>query len=592
MNARLILFQDIYRTFGWRLLALLALMALVGTTEGITVVLLLPLISRLGITGAGAPSIIQRQVEQALAWISSEPGVGVVFACIVVLAVCQAGLFLLLMWSMAVMNRRYAAAWQTRLFDAFINAQWTYLVDKKSGELINAIVVESGRCATAFVTLTHILSAAIVAVVYSSLALLVSWQTSLLLVALAGAMALTVARLLRISRAIGHQVGPLNASLQVTVNEQLLGAKIVKATNGEARASARVEGIARAIERATRVGLFLPSLVRGLFEGTALVALAGLLVFGVLAVGVDPASLVVVLALFVRLFPRFTTLQTYLHNLNTCAPAILIVKGLLAQAEAHREHRSAGQPMAPVRIPTALRVEGLYVGYGDRPVLSGVDLTLAVPGMVGIVGGSGSGKSTLIHTLLGLLSGTKGRITLGENQLGEVDVGEWRRCIGYVQQETILFHASARDNIAFAHPDASEEDIVAAAQQANAHDFIMAMPRGYDTPIGDQGVLLSGGQRQRLGIARALLGKPVLLLMDEPTSALDAQSEAEVMRTLEELRGRLGILIVSHRLATVRHADRIFVLESGRVVEEGCWDVLIARRTQLHALARAQHMVG
>jgi ATP-binding cassette subfamily B protein len=152
----------------------------------------------------------------------------------------------------------------------------------------------------------------------------------------------------------------------------------------------------------------------------------------------------------------------------------------------------------------------------------------------------------------------------------------------------MLFHASVRDNLTFANPDATDAEVAVSARRAHAHGFIEALPQGYDTIIGDQGVRLSGGQRQRLGIARALLTNPKLLILDEAMSALDVEAEAVLVLTLEELRAEMGILVITHRLAAVRSADLICVLEAGRIVETGSWDTLIAGRSRLHALVESQ----
>jgi ATP-binding cassette subfamily B protein len=266
---------------------------------------------------------------------------------------------------------------------------------------------------------------------------------------------------------------------------------------------------------------------------------------------------------------------------------------MLDEANAQRE-RPAGQGEAfDVQLPASLQIDGLTVSYAEqRPVLNALTLSFRLPGMVGIVGGSGAGKSTLVHAILGLVRPDAGTIRLGAHDISRASLAAWRHAIGYVPQEDMFFHASVRENLALASPNASFDDIVQAARRAHAHDFIMALPQGYDTQIGDQGVVLSGGQRQRLSIARALLSKPALLLMDEPTSALDSESEREILATLDELRQSIGILIVAHRLATVRGADCIFVLEQGRVVEQGNWNELIARRDRFHSLAEIQHLVA
>jgi ABC-type multidrug transport system fused ATPase/permease subunit len=210
--------------------------------------------------------------------------------------------------------------------------------------------------------------------------------------------------------------------------------------------------------------------------------------------------------------------------------------------------------------------------------------------LVAVVGRSGAGKSTLVHAVLGLVEPSAGSIQLGSCDLNSVTLGSWRRAIGYVPQETILFHTSIRDNLTMVNPVVSESEIVTAARRSHALDFINSLPRGFDTIIGDQGAKLSGGQRQRLGIARALLMNPVLLVMDEPMSALDAESEAELLSTLEELRKQIGVLIVAHRLASARIADIVCVFEAGRLVEAGSWNDLMARRNRLYALAEAQSL--
>jgi ABC-type multidrug transport system fused ATPase/permease subunit len=210
--------------------------------------------------------------------------------------------------------------------------------------------------------------------------------------------------------------------------------------------------------------------------------------------------------------------------------------------------------------------------------------------LVAVVGGSGAGKSTLVHALLGLAEPSAGSIRLGNYDFASAPLAAWRCAIGYVPQETILFHTSIWDNLTFANPAASAEEVEMAARRAHAQDFIIALPDGYETIIGDHGVKLSGGQRQRLGIARALLTNPHLLILDEAMSALDAGSELEILRTLEELRKQIGILVIAHRLTAVSPADSIYVLEAGHIVESGTWDELMARRGRLYTLAIAQDL--
>jgi ABC-type multidrug transport system fused ATPase/permease subunit len=297
-----------------------------------------------------------------------------------------------------------------------------------------------------------------------------------------------------------------------------------------------------------------------------------------------------VLALFGRLFPRLTAVQAQMHYLTGNLHAIEVIDRLQGAAEAAAERQDDSAATLKISLPTALSVRNLQVRLGERTVLDQINLTLPIPGVLAVVGRSGAGKSTLVHTLLGLVDASAGSIALGDHDFALTPLRAWRHAIGYVPQETILFHASIRENLTLVKPDASQAEIERAARRAHAYEFIQAWPEGFDTIIGDQGTKLSGGQRQRLGIARALLTNPRLLLMDEAMSALDAESEAELLRTIEDLRAEMGILIVAHRLAAVRTADAICVLEAGHVVEAGTWTELMARRSRLYALAEAQSL--
>jgi ABC-type multidrug transport system fused ATPase/permease subunit len=279
-----------------------------------------------------------------------------------------------------------------------------------------------------------------------------------------------------------------------------------------------------------------------------------------------------------------------MHYLTGNLHAIEVIDQLQGQAEAEAERQDGSGAALKIGLPTTLAVRNLQVRLGERTVLDQVNLTLPIPGVLAVVGRSGAGKSTLVHTLLGLVDASAGSIRLGDYEFAAAPLRAWRHAIGYVPQETILFHASIRDNLTLVKPDASQAEIETAARRAHAYEFIQAWPQGFDTIIGDQGVKLSGGQRQRLGIARALLTNPSLLLMDEAMSALDTESEAELLRTIEDLRKETGILIVAHRLAAVRTADAICVLEAGRVAEAGTWSELMARRSRLYALAEAQSL--
>jgi ATP-binding cassette, subfamily C, bacterial len=586
MTTYLQLLRDLMARLGWRFPVLILWTALVGLGEGLSVVLILPLLSRIGVGVAGSQGFLIKALDRGLTLVGATSPFEVLVV-ILVIAAAQTAFAVLLTWWTSVLARRYQSQRQLEMFSAFMHAKWSFITNNKSGEMTNAIVTESERLGAAFTICLSLLASIVVTIIYVILSLIIAWQVTLALIGFASAAGIAMTQLYRKTYAAGRGLPPLSAEFHSVLVEYFAGSKFIKASGSIDRATQRFESLVRKLEKANVFATSLPGIVRSLLEGFGLASLVIILVLGSGSTGIPVANVVVVLALFGRLFPRINAAQAQIHHLNWNVPALDVINKLQAAAEAEGERRDGSLTPLRIEAPATLEVRDLQVKIGERLLLDQINLTCQIPGLLALVGRSGAGKSTLVHTLLGLFEPSAGSVRLGPYDLASAPLSAWRRAIGYVPQETILFHASIRDNLTLANA-ASEVEIRMAARRAHALEFIDSLPDGFNTIIGDQGAKLSGGQRQRLGIARALLMNPALLVMDEAMSALDTESEAELLWTIEELRRELGVLLVAHRLAAARTADRVCVFDAGRIVESGSWNELMSRGKRLYALAEAQ----
>lgn len=314
------------------------------------------------------------------------------------------------------------------------------------------------------------------------------------------------------------------------------------------------------------------SLTRALLQLFGALLLAGYLYLGLRWLATPVPELLILVLIATRLIPMLSaSLQQSAQLLHTL-PAAMETSRLLAAAE--RQVEPAVDSAAPIPTPhQSIAVRGVSVCYEgrERPALAEVSLDFPVCTTTAILGASGAGKSTLADVLMGLLKPDAGELLIDGSPLSEEERLRWRRAVAYVPQETFLFNDSIRNNLLWADPDADDTTLIAALGKAAA-GFVLALPEGLDTLVGDGGIRLSGGERQRIALARALLKRPALILLDEATSALDLGTEAKVREALEQLHGDITVVMIGHRLATLEHADQVVILDQGRVMQRGTWE--------------------
>jgi len=389
---------------------------------------------------------------------------------------------------------------------------------------------------------------------------------------------LFVARFRQAIKRATHEVRRRQSDIVDVLQTGLESVRTVQAFSAQDIEAARLGEVSRATVRAAlsarRVKSLLSPVVAVVVSLCTAMVLwrgAGLVLAGTMTIG----SLTVFLAYLAKFFKPVQDLAKMTNAVAATNVGLERIRSILDIGVSVGERSDAREPE-----PFKGAISFEHVAFSYKPearVLADVVFSIAPGQFVGVVGVTGSGKSTIVSLIPRFYDPTAGRILIDGTDIRDYKLQGIRRQIAFVLQDTVLFRGTVRDNIAYGRPDATEDQIIAAAQLANADEFILRMPRGYDTPIGERGVTLSGGQRQRIGIARALIRNAPILILDEPTAALDTESEKLVMEGLDRLMKGRTVITITHRLNTIRDADTIIVLHDGVVAEQGTHDELLAR---------------
>lgn len=379
---------------------------------------------------------------------------------------------------------------------------------------------------------------------------------------------------------VRNRVGLLNSRLQ----GNLQGIATIKSFTAEEHEAERVREESLAYQSANQLAIRLSAAFSPLIRMVivlgfvATLVVGGKLVFaGTISVGIYS----VLVFLTQRLLWPLTRLGATFDLFQRAMASTERVLDLL-DTEAHIEE--GGQPLPVETVRGAIEIDTLSFAYrGREPLFSNLSLTFEEAQTTAVVGATGSGKSSLVKLLLRFYEPSSGEIRLDGHPIHTLRLADLRRATGLVSQDVFLFYGTVRENIAYGRRDASDAEIEEAARTAEAHDFIMALPQGYDTLVGERGQKLSGGQRQRISIARVLLKDPPVLILDEATSAVDNETEAAIQRSLERIAVGRTTIVIAHRLSTIRNADQIYVLDQGNLVESGRHEALLGRKEGIYA---------
>jgi len=490
---------------------------------------------------------------------------------------------------LARIGNRIVAGLQQRVYDHILSQGMVFHEENRSGDLAMRVTQNCQAARLALQTIATRLGVDLTTVI--GMICVMFWNdVTMSLIALIGAPLIFggVAALVRRVRNLARDEINLGARILTTINETVHGARIVKAFNLQghmrARAGEAIEGVR---DRSDRIAV-LQQLANPLMEVVAGAGAAAVLVYagwriieGDMEVGTFISFLFALIALgdpARRLAQIFVVLRQYMAG----------IEFIYETLDTDRSPPQTDDAPALTVTEGRIAFEDVRFSYGEAAALDGLSFT-AEPGEVtALVGPSGAGKSTVLSLLQRFYDAKGGAIRIDGQDIRAVDLVSLRERMALVTQETFLFDDTIAENISFGRPGASRAEVEAAARGANAHDFILAQPRGYNTPVGEGGGQLSGGQRQRVAIARAMLRDAPILLLDEATSALDAESEAHVQEALARLMQGRTTIVIAHRLATIRAAHKIVVMDKGRLAEQGRHDHLVRQGGLYARLAALQ----
>jgi len=467
-----------------------------------------------------------------------------------------------------------------RIFEKLTRLSLHYFTYQRKGQLMNLILNDVQIVQEAVVgTLMPLLSDPITMVIYLLTMLIISWKLTLFTLLVLPLTALVISRIARSLRKRADKAQTLLDLLMAFVDELIGGIRIVKAFNGEPY---EVQKYRHHNHLYTRVMVNFrrrSELASPLTEILSILVVLVILIYGSTLIlqgenDLKSSEFIGFIALFSQFLAPIKTFSGAISRIQKAIVSYNRIENLLNQEPDPTLMRGKREVNG---FEESIQLCNVHFGYEDREVLKGITFTIRKGMMVALVGPSGAGKSTLVDLICRFYDPQEGVILFDRIPYPEINVHSLRRLMGIVSQEGFLFNDTVKNNITYGSDSYTMEEIIQAAKAANAHEFIMELPQGYDTVIGERGLRLSGGQRQRIAIARAILKNPPILILDEATSALDTLSEQLVQQALNHLMENRTAIVIAHRLSTIQRADLILVLDQGRIVEQGRHEELLQR---------------
>lgn len=567
--------QTVWRTDKKNFLLILLLNIGVALTGSVSIVMLVPMLDLLDISMGDSGTLgVLLQPFQGMTYLQRAIAIIVVF---VVLLLLRAILNSVATVRQNAYLERYELSMRKDIYDAIGTASWETLSTKTGSDLIQLIAAQCRQTRLCLQWTIALIASFFSALLQLAIAFWMSLPVALMALAVGGGFLLLFRPFQKKSKDYGQKAVEVNRKLHRETQNQLNSIKEIRAYGVEDHHKELFAEISKEyydISLRTTQLRVIPQLCYSV-AAAVLVALA--FVYSVLILDTGTAQLMVLVYIFSRLWPVFSSWQGQLQSIQTYVPAYETIRTSIESLTQGTREPIATNGKLPFENEVVFDDVGFTYQNGSEEVLKGLNFTLPCGSVTALVGPSGAGKSTTADLLLGLLRPTRGQILVDGTALNEETLGAWRKAIGYIPQEPLILNTTVRENLQRFHPKATEAEMVEALKRSLAWPVIEKLPLGLDTVLGDKGVRLSGGERQRIVLARVLMGNPKLIILDEATSALDYASENFVRETIRSLREHTTVLIIAHRMATIRGADRAIVLLNGKIAEQGNMQELLRK---------------
>lgn len=578
LNKKLVNFSKIFYRAYWgykkQIIALTGLGFLSTLLEGIGINVAIPIFSFISGTNSEANDFISEVIKKSFGFLQINYSLKYLFIFVCGLLMFRVVVLLLANYIKIKIATAYQEKTRGELFKLTAEANWQYLLEQKLGHLETILVTNVNYGSYLLQSISDSLMMMASLFVFLLVAINISWFITLITVALGGLIFFIFKPFLYKIRVLSRENEIINRRTAHHINENILGMKTIKVMSASSKIIDKAKEYFNILRNLTVKTSFLSIATNALVQPIGLI-----FVFIIFAVSYKTgafnfAALAAIIYLIQRAFAYVQQLQTTLYSMTVSAS---YVDKMLEYRDEAIKNKEIDNGRDNFKFADNLEFKniGFYYNQGKQ-ILDKVSFSIKKGEMVGLIGPSGSGKTTIVDIILRLFNPTKGEILLDGSNINKIDINQWRKKIGYVSQDIFLKNDTIANNIKFYNDSITNEEMKTAAKMANIYDFIQNCPDKFETIIGERGLLLSVGQRQRIVIARILARQPEILILDEATSALDNESEVQIQQVIENLKNKVTVLLIAHRLSTVMNCTKLLVLQNGEIKEQGSPKELLA----------------